>query len=112
MLTNENTRTQLIKMKAIDPAAEFFKFLLTSEEVGVEKPHRRMFEMALKNLKLPPDRCLVIGDSYETDVQPARRLGIHSWLSREFAEKTVTFRLPSTVRVLKSLDQLTSLLSL
>ncbi len=43
ILTNENLRTQLIKLSAIDPRGELFDLVLTSEEVGFEKPAPEIF---------------------------------------------------------------------
>lgn len=84
LLTNENLRTQLIKVSAIDPAGKFFKRIITSEEIGFEKPDQRMFSAALRALAFPPDECIMIGDSVETDVMPAISQGMHAIFSDEF----------------------------
>ncbi len=36
-------------------------------EVGVTKPHRRMFEAALEMIAAPPGRCLMVGDNPRPD---------------------------------------------
>lgn len=43
-------------------------FIVTSEEVGVEKPNERMFNLAIKKLQLSPNEVCMIGDSYEKDI--------------------------------------------
>lgn len=50
--------------------------LTTSEEVGVEKPDRRMFERALGKFGVEPSEALYVGDSYRKDVMGAIRAGI------------------------------------
>ena len=50
--------------------------LVTSEEVGVEKPHPYIFKVGLDKLKVGPSNSCMIGDSYEKDVDGAILLGI------------------------------------
>jgi putative hydrolase of the HAD superfamily len=56
--------------------AEFFNFILPSAEVGVEKPDRRIFRLALQRLGLKSQEVVHIGDQYEADVVGARAVGI------------------------------------
>ena len=55
---------------------KYIKFLVTSEEAGVEKPGRKIFELALKKLKLNAHEVCMIGDSYEKDIKGAINMGI------------------------------------
>lgn len=50
--------------------------LVTSEEVGVEKPHPYIFKVSLDKLKVNPSKACMIGDSYEKDVEGAILSGI------------------------------------
>ncbi len=59
--------------------------LVTSEEVGAEKPDRKMFETVLEKLDVPADEAVMIGDSVEKDILGARKVGIHGIL---FGSKT------------------------
>ena len=54
--------------------------LVTSEEVGAEKPDRRMFETALKKLGVAANEAIMVGDSVEKDIDGAERVGIHGIL--------------------------------
>ncbi len=56
--------------------AEFFAFILPSAKVGVEKPDRRIFRLALQRLGLEPRQVAHVGDKYEADVVGARAVGI------------------------------------
>ncbi len=56
--------------------ARHFDGLTVSARVGFQKPHRGIFEHALEQLRVAPERAWHIGDSYKADVVGARRLGI------------------------------------
>ena len=57
-----------------------FDALIISEEVGVEKPDRKIFETALAAMDVAPDRALHVGDSYREDYLGARAVGMHAIL--------------------------------
>ena len=85
VLTNENTRTQLLKLASFSPDDRFFSVILTSEEMGVEKPDSRVFAEVLRRLNFDADQCLMIGDDPVADLFPARDLGMHTVMTTEFA---------------------------
>lgn len=47
-----------------------------SYRVGVEKPHRRIFETALAEAEVEPAEALMVGDDWEADIVGARALGM------------------------------------
>jgi REG-2-like HAD superfamily hydrolase len=51
-----------------------------SQQIGVEKPHRRIFTAALDRLGLPPARVLHVGDRRTHDLEGARAVGMHALL--------------------------------
>lgn len=53
-----------------------FDFVVTSEDARCCKPAPEIFLRALRQLSLPPDRLLMIGDSLSEDILAARRCGI------------------------------------
>lgn len=53
----------------------WFDEIIVSSEVGVAKPSARIFELAARRLKVPPDSVLHVGDSYSLDVRGARAAG-------------------------------------
>jgi HAD superfamily hydrolase (TIGR01549 family) len=59
--------------------SDYIKYLVTSEEVGEEKPSAKMFKTALKKLKLKPNEVIMIGDSESKDIKGAEDLGIKSY---------------------------------
>ena len=99
ILTNENTRTQAVKLRAVDPDGKWFSALVTSEEVGYEKPHPKMFSEATTRLGLAPGECLVVGDSLADDVQPALKLGMRAVWTREFSGLSAASDVPTLTRL-------------
>ncbi|MBK8204426.1 MAG: HAD-IA family hydrolase [Bdellovibrionales bacterium] len=51
-------------------------FLITSEEVGVEKPNPRIFEVALAKLGLTAGQVIMIGDHQDKDILGSQKLGL------------------------------------
>jgi putative hydrolase of the HAD superfamily len=61
----------------------FFDTVITSEECGCEKPAVRIFEAALKALKVKPSEAVMVGDKYESDIIGARNAGMHAvWIKK------------------------------
>jgi putative hydrolase of the HAD superfamily len=56
--------------------ADRFEFVVDSHDVGVEKPARRIFEIACERLGLPAGRCAYVGDVMAFDVEGARGAGL------------------------------------
>ena len=108
ILTNENARTQLIKIASFAPSDTLFSAIVTSEEVGVEKPDVKMFETVYQELNCSPRECLMIGDNINSDLLPAVSLGSKAIWTREFVENEseVSWKGP----VIDRLDELGMLL--
>jgi FMN phosphatase YigB (HAD superfamily) len=54
--------------------------IITSVDAGHLKPHPAVFEMARRWAGVPAERCVVIGNREENDVQPALALGMRTIL--------------------------------
>lgn len=52
--------------------------LVVSDDVGCAKPDPRIFALALDQLGVPPQRAVMVGDSWEMDVLGARAAGIRA----------------------------------
>ena len=55
---------------------KYFDKVFISEEVGAQKPHKKIFEHAVKSMNAPKRKSLMIGDSWEADILGARAFGI------------------------------------
>lgn len=60
---------------------DFFDHIVESAVVGVRKPDPRIFALGVEALGLPAEEIVVIGDSYDKDIVPARKNGCKTiWL--------------------------------
>lgn len=59
--------------------APYIDAVVTSEEVGVEKPNRKIFETACSKLGLTFHEVCMIGDCYEKDIEGSLALGIGAY---------------------------------
>ncbi len=61
--------------------AELFDILIDSTLVNIRKPDPEIFRIAINNLKVSPENTIVVGDSYERDIKPAKMLNCKTiWL--------------------------------
>ena len=82
IVTNNLTHEQRSKLQlcGLEPLVDF---MVTSEDVGIPKPHPPIFEAALTNAQCRVDEVIMIGDSWHSDVIGARDMGIRAlWLNR------------------------------
>ena len=56
--------------------AEHIDAIVTSVDAGRLKPHPAVFEMAMRWAGVQPERCVVIGNREENDIEPALKLGM------------------------------------
>lgn len=57
---------------------DYFEIILTAEKAGIKKPHPKIFQTALNLAKVAPHNAMMIGDSYEADIQGALAQGMHA----------------------------------
>ncbi len=101
VITNESCRFQTKKLAAFEGENSLFDYLLTSEEMGVEKPSASLFQQVLKHFNMAPEQSLMIGDSHKNDIQPCLTLKIPCIQSIEFNKSE-----PRASTVIESLDQI------
>jgi HAD superfamily hydrolase (TIGR01549 family) len=71
----------------------FVDHLVCSEQVGVTKPHPHIFRVALKRIGASPRSAVMVGDSWDSDVVGAVRVGIRSvWFHRDARPRPKTPR--------------------
>jgi len=62
---------------------KFISYLVTSEEVGEEKPSENIYKLALEKLGMSKDEVCMIGDNPDKDYHGANKFGISSFLISE-----------------------------
>ena len=60
--------------------APYLDVLVTSKEVGAEKPDPRMFDAALRKVGVLPREAVHVGDQYHSDVRGAEAVGMNAVL--------------------------------
>jgi len=75
ILTNGFIEVQGFKMAAAE-IEHYFTTVVYSEEAGVRKPHRAIFELALNRANCSAEEALMIGDDWDADILGARNAGI------------------------------------
>jgi len=82
LITNGASDTQRNKLHVLG-IADWFDAIVISGEVGVAKPDPWVFNIALTELAVGPEKVWHIGDNLATDVAGAKASGITSvWLNR------------------------------
>lgn len=65
---------------------QYFECILASAELGIAKPDRRIFELALDTADVSPENAVMIGDRLDNDIYPAMELGMGTvWVKQGFA---------------------------
>ena len=80
IITDLTAEIQLKKIAHLG-ISDYIDFVITSEEVGAEKPSKRIFYAALDKLNCSPDKAVMIGDDIEKDISGAEKLGIKAYKS-------------------------------
>ena len=64
--------------------ADRFDFAVYAQDIGIEKPDPRPFQIAAQRAGCNLDQLLHVGDSLETDVAGAQAVGVRAvWLNRD-----------------------------
>ncbi|HLU86453.1 MAG TPA: YjjG family noncanonical pyrimidine nucleotidase [Taishania sp.] len=75
VITNGFKEVQFTKLENCG-LIDFFEVIVSSEEVGFNKPDIRIFNYAIEQAKAINDKSLMIGDDYEVDVIGAEKCGM------------------------------------
>lgn len=59
---------------------KYFRTITTSEDVGVKKPNKLIFKVALDNAAAKIEESIMIGDNFEADIMGAKDFGMKAIL--------------------------------
>lgn len=117
LLTNTQSSNSEHVRRALEQLSigRFFEVVVTSIDVGVEKPAAGIFCALLAELRLHPNRAVMIGNDRKQDIEGARRVGLRTGYfvvspKEATAEVNCDFtfssfdELPSRLRALEALD--------
>lgn len=75
IITNGFEEIQSKKMQN-SKIEHYFNQVITSESVGLKKPHAKVFKFALESANATTDNAIMIGDSLEADIHGALNIGL------------------------------------
>tara|TARA_B000000532_G_C18876401_1_gene410841 strand:+ start:2059 stop:2748 length:690 start_codon:yes stop_codon:yes gene_type:complete len=75
IITNGFHKTQHIKLE-FSNLTPYFDQIITSEQAGVKKPHKKIFEFALSKANANSEESVYIGDDLEVDILGCQNCGI------------------------------------
>ncbi len=78
IVTDLTCQIQLEKIEALG-IEKYIDYIVTSEDAGIEKPHKNIFKLALLKTDLSNQEVVFIGDSYEKDYLGAQSVNIDSY---------------------------------
>ncbi len=86
-VTNGNTQVEQT------PLANCFHLNLSAADVGAAKPHPAMFQAMARWSGLSMEQMMHVGDDWQRDMLPARRLGMSTaWVQRSCWQPHTSFR--------------------
>ena len=103
IITNGSTHRQ--KAKIINTNLNnYFDTIIISEEVGLSKPDKRIFELALNKLNVQPEDVLFIGDDLEKDIAGPQNANINGvWFNPQKIKNTIQIQPYAEINTLDSL---------
>lgn len=106
IITNGFTALQQIRLERTG-FQDYFDLLVISEEVGVAKPDRRVFDYALERMGNPPrERVMMVGDTAESDILGGMNAGFATcWLNAHGRERPAGIEPDWEVASLNELEQ-------
>ncbi|MDY6778230.1 MAG: HAD family hydrolase [Candidatus Nanohaloarchaea archaeon] len=78
---------------------DYFETLVTPERAGSMKPSTQFYTAILDREGLEPEEVVVVGDSWERDLEPAARLGIKTVLLADTAKGEPDFHIETIERL-------------
>lgn len=82
ILTDLTAHIQYRKLEKLN-LIHYIDHIITSEEVGIEKPSEKIFLKMLSKAGYQPEDVLMIGDREDKDVQGAQNVGMQALLYRK-----------------------------
>jgi putative hydrolase of the HAD superfamily len=75
IITNGFEEVQAVKLRE-SQMKKYFDKVITSEEAGIKKPEKGIFDYAFKKTGASPEESIMIGDDFEVDIIGAKNVGM------------------------------------
>lgn len=87
LITNGDLKLQSSKIEKMG-LKDFFSTIVISDQAGIAKPDKKIFEIACKRADVSPNDCYFVGDDLEIDILAGVKAGMRSvWINR-YGKKT------------------------
>jgi putative hydrolase of the HAD superfamily len=105
IISNGDLNQQSLKLEKMN-IKQYFTHIITSGEVGISKPNKKLFNIACSRVKKQPQECYYIGDDLQTDIIPCKDVSMNGiWLNRK-RENLNT----DSIQIIYDLSELTNVL--
>ncbi|MFX1517913.1 MAG: HAD family hydrolase [Promethearchaeota archaeon] len=101
VISDGNAEQQRRKLE-FTSISSYFRSIIISGEVGLQKPHPKLFKMSAKELNLSLDEILYVGDQLEKDALGAFKAGMQGVL----INRTNQIHESSDIRIISELTEL------
>ena len=93
---------------------DYFDAIVISQEIGIEKPTKEIFDAALEKLSSKAENAIMVGNRIDADVVGANKLGMKSvWFKWNYCyQETVIYGKERPNFVIKSFPELLGILGL
>jgi putative hydrolase of the HAD superfamily len=85
---------------------KYFDVVVALEDTGRLKPSTMPFKAALKNLKVKPEECLMVGDNPLRDIKGAKKLGMKTCLAKYGMRKKSKIKADYEINGVNQLDNI------
>ncbi len=76
-----NGFSEVVKHKMVNcKLDQYFNYVQTSEDAGVQKPHVNIFNLVMKQFGVTNQESIMIGDNLETDIMGGKNAGMRTIL--------------------------------
>ncbi|MBQ8293463.1 MAG: HAD family hydrolase [Bacilli bacterium] len=66
---------------------KYFELIIASDEVGISKPDKEIFNVTISKVNCIPQECVMIGDRLDNDIIPANQIGMKTiWIRQGLAK--------------------------
>jgi putative hydrolase of the HAD superfamily len=87
----------------------FFDTILISADIGIRKPHPKIFQVSLERSRVSPARSVMVGDTLSADILGAKNAGMYAvWITRR-ADQLVNGTFGAAVTADAVIDRLSQL---
>lgn len=86
VLTDYETEHQITKLEKLG-LLDYVDVVVTSEEVGKEKPSKQMFLSVLNKMSLSAESAIMVGDNFEKDIVGAMDMNIFAYWLNDYTEQ-------------------------